>query len=288
MDPYVRTHYTAQSRFSDPGRHAPLLDALPDDLAGLHAALNGLFVHVWKIQRDDPGRLERSGHDVATRHVSRLLDHLLALDPSPLDVERPVERRVVVDCRHFALLLTTVLRSRGVSARARCGFATYLEETHHQDHWVCEYWDDRRSRWVMEDPDLQRHDVPPDEFVTGSRAWQRCRMGDAACDRFGFGPEDRGQWVARVNLVRDFAALNGFESVSGDAWGWAMADEDALSEAELAGLDRAAALASTDEDLAGRQALYRATHGLEAPADIHHVAHLSGFVWSTVSWQDEA
>lgn len=288
MDPTIRTYYTAQSRFSDPGRHAPLLHALPNDLAGLHAALAGLLVHVWKVQRDDPVRLERSGHDVATRHVSRLLDHVLALDPQPLDIARPVGRRAIVDCRHFALLLTTLLRTRGVPARARCGFATYLEETHYEDHWVCEYWDDRRSRWVMEDPDLQRHDVPPDEFVTGSRAWQRCRMGDAACDRFGFGPDACGQWVARVNLVRDFAALNGFEGVTGDVWGWALADEAALGEAGLADLDRAAALASTDDDLAGRQALYAATEGLGAPAVIQHVDHLADFSWRTVTWQEEA
>lgn len=290
MDRAVRAHYTAQSRFSDPGRHAPLLDTLPNDQAGLHAALNGLLVHVWKVQHDDPARLERSGHDVATRHVSRLLDHMLALDPRPLDVERPIERRAIVDCRHFALLLTTILRRRGVPARARCGFASYLEETHYEDHWVCEYWDDPRSQWVMEDPDLQRHDVSPDEFITGSRAWQRCRMGDAVCERFGYGPDpdDRGQWVARVNVVRDFAALSGFESVTGDVWGWAMADEASLSEADLATLDRAAALASTDEDLAGRRTFYAATEGLGVPAEIQHVDHLAGFAWSTVAWQDDA
>jgi hypothetical protein len=288
MDPAVRAYYTAHSRFGDPGPHARLLDALPTDPGELHAALNGLLVHLWKVRRDDPERLDRAGHDVWTRHVSRLLDRVLALDPRPLDLARPVERRAVVDCRHFALLLTAVLRERGVPTRARCGFATYLEETHHEDHWVCEFWDEGRRRWVMDDPDLQRHDVPPDEFVTGGRAWQRCRDGDAACERFGFGPDDRGQWVARVNLVRDFAALNGFESVTGDAWGLAFVEEPAIGAGDLATLDRAAALAASDDGYDERRALYAASEGLRAPAVIHHFDYLTTFAWREVAWEEEA
>lgn len=288
MHPDARAFYAAHSRFSDPGRHARLFDTLPVDLSGLHATLNGLLVHVWKVQRDDPERLQRSPHDVATRHVASLLDHVLALDPGSFDIARPVERRAVVDCRHFVLLLTTVLRERGVPARARCGFATYLEETHYEDHWVCEYWDDRQQRWVMEDPDLQRHDVPLGEFITGSRAWQLCRDGDGMCDRFGFGPDALGQWVARTNLVRDFAALNGFESVTGDVWGLAFAEEPALSDEDMAVLDRAAALAATEEELSQRQAFYAATDGLRVPAVIQHVDHLAGFAWRAVTWQEEA
>ncbi len=287
MQPAVRAFYTAHSRFSDPGPFAGPLAGLPADLTALQAAIDGLLIHVWKVRRDTPQRLQPGAHAVATRHVRRLLDHLLALDAQPLTVARPPERRVIGDCRHFALLLTTILRERGIPARARCGFATYLEETHYQDHWVCEYWDDRRQRWVMEDADLQRHDVPADEFITGGRACQRCRH-DAAGNQFGFDPDLRGQWVTRVNLVRDFAALNGFESVSGDAWGLALTDEAALTAGDLAVLDRAARLSPSDDALAERQALYAASDGLRAPAVIQHYDYITTFDWRPVAWQDEA
>lgn len=140
----------------------------------------------------------------------------------------------------------------------------------------------------MEDADLQLHDVPPIEFVTGSRAWQACRDGDSLCDRFGFGPAARGQWVTRVNLVRDFAALNGFESVTGDVWGLALAEDPTVGDGDMAILDRAAALAATDDNLAERQALYATTEGLRVPAGIQHVDHLAEFEWRAVTWQEEA
>ncbi len=104
-------------------------------------------------------------------------------------------------------------------------FATCLEETHDEDRWVREYWDDRQSRWVMENPDSQRYIVSPNAFITGSRARQRCRMGDAVCDRCECGPDACGQWVAHVNPVGDF------ESVACDVWGWTLADEASLGEA---------------------------------------------------------
>lgn len=140
----------------------------------------------------------------------------------------------------------------------------------------------------MEDADLQLHDVPPIEFVTGSRARQACRDGDSLCDRFGFGPATRGQWVTRVNLVRDFAALNGFESVTGDVWGLALAEDPTVGDGDMAILDRAAALAATDDNLAERQALYATTEGLRVPAVIQHVDHLAEFEWRAVTWQEEA
>ena len=94
--------------------------------------------------------------------------------------------------------------------------------------------------------------------------------------------------MARTNLVRDFAALNGFESVTGDAWGLAFAEEAALDSEALVVLDRAAALAATDDELAARQAHYAATEGLRAPAVIQHLDYLGDFTWRTVRWEEEA
>ena len=53
-------------------------------------------------------------------------------------------------------------------------------------------------------------------------------------------------WAARVNLARDFAALNGFESVSGDGWGLTMTQDADLTDDDITLLNTAAALAMTD------------------------------------------
>jgi hypothetical protein len=277
--------YARHSPLTDPGAHAGLLDALPDDLSALHAVLDGILVHVWKVKRDAPQRLLGGEHDVYTRHVERLLDHVLALDGRPLGEARPVERRAITDCRHFAVLLAAILRQRGRPARARCGFATYLEPTHANDHWICEVWDAAAGRWRQEDADVRRHDLPPGAFVTGCAAWERCRADPGQAGQFGFAATQRGMWPVRVNLVRDFAALNGFESVSGDAWGLAALPAGAaLNAADRTLLDRAAG-AGLAPDPAARRSLYAASDGLRAPDVVEHFDYLRTGRMRPVAWQ---
>ncbi len=146
-------YYAAHDVLTDPGSYAGRLGELPASLPELHAALNGLLIHVWKVRADYPHLFVPVGREVFVRHTARLLETVLRLDPSPLSVPRPVERRAVVDCRHFAVVLCAALRHRGVPARARCGFATYLEVGVAVDHWVCEVWDNAQRRWVLEDAD---------------------------------------------------------------------------------------------------------------------------------------
>ena len=210
INPQVLTYYTSHSPLTDPGEYAHQLSALPTDLSELHDAFDGLLIHLFKIQKSHPHLLEGRSHEVFIRHIRRLLSEMLSLDSHPLNIARPVEKRMIIDCRHFATLLCAVFRHRGIPARVRSGFATYLEKTHYQDHWICEYWSTNEARWVMEDADLQRHDVSPSQFITGGRAWQMCRENSSKGDRFGFGPDSRGAWATRENLVHDFAALNGF------------------------------------------------------------------------------
>jgi transglutaminase-like putative cysteine protease len=52
-----------------------------------------------------------------------ILDNVFSLDPAPLSIERPAERRMVGFCYHFALLHCALLRATGTPARIRCGFA---------------------------------------------------------------------------------------------------------------------------------------------------------------------
>ena len=93
---------------------------------------------MWKVRKYYPNLLQNRPHDVFTRSVKRLLESIHSLNSQPLNVARQEEKRAIVDGRNFAVLLSGVLRQRGVPSRARCGFATYLEDTHYQDHWICD------------------------------------------------------------------------------------------------------------------------------------------------------
>lgn len=234
------TYYTEQSDITDPGEYTACFDGLPTDLAALHQVTQNIFAHVWKIRKYHKHLLKGRTHEIESRRVEKSLALVLAHDDRPLTEERPLEKKLIIDCRHFAVLLCSLLRHQGIPARVRCGFATYLEKSHYQDHWVTEYWDAGQERWILEDPDLVKHDMPRDEFITGGKAWQMVRSGEMSDMQFGYDPHTRGEWAIRFDLTRDLASINGFEGLSGDAWGMMDKAEPVVSTKDRKLLDEAA------------------------------------------------
>ncbi len=282
-------YYARHTRFTDPSEYANHLKALPVDMDVLHSALGGLMIHIWKVQKHHPDLVLERSEEIKTRHIRRSLEALLALDDRPLNVARDESRRLIVDCRHFATLLCAVLRQRGILARSRWGFATYLEKTHYQNHCLCEYWSAKEGRWVLEDPDLRMHDVAPEQFILAGRAWQMCREDRNNGALFGFGRHPRGQGLSKVRgiLVSDFAALNGFEMLSDDWWGMHLKNNKDVAKDDTALLDRAAALATTDEAFDARRELYECSAALRVPAVIEtHAPRSSRHVG--IDWRNEA
>ncbi len=263
-------YYTQQSVITDPGDYGRLLEELPRNIPGLCAAIQGLLIHTWKIRRDGIDLSPERRAEIEIRGMARLLARIQEVDDRPLTVVRPLEKLLVVDCRHFATLLCAILRYQGVPARARCGFAAYLESTHWQDHWVCEYWHAPRKRWVLVDADVLDYDVSRDRFFPATKAWQLCRAGHADPNQFGFAPEARGLWAVRADMVRDLAALNRCELLCIDAWGLIDEKEDGdLSTDDLALLDEVAALHQAGEqDLPRLRTLYEMDQRLRVPRTI--------------------
>jgi Transglutaminase-like superfamily len=282
--------YRKHDLFSDPGEYAGRYLELPTEMNALHAAINDLLIHNWKVERDRPGWIKAHPQevDVFTRPIRKVLERVASLGLEPWNQSRPSDRRVVIDCRHFSLLLCSVLRERGIPARTRCGFATYLEETHWMDHWVCEFWEDKQRRWVMEDADLQLHSVPSNQFYTGIHAWEVSRKMPSMAWQFGYSKEehDRGAWVARANLVRDFAALNGFVSISGDSWELGDKTDDQLDSADFQLLDEIVRLGDDNATFEQRQALYAACQELRPGETIKHFDYLFTNQPREIQWSE--
>ena len=215
---------------SDPGRHADLFDGLPRDTGALAKIVQGLLIH----QHIAPAYgVTLSNDQQAQSHVravERILDDIVTRDDRPLSAVRATSERQVGVCRHFTLLHVAMLRTLGISARARCGFGAYFERSKYLDHWVTEYWDEARKSWALFDAqidDRQRElfkiefdtaDVPRDQFLVAGDAWSACRGGKA--DPHAFGILDmHGLWFIAGNLVRDIAALNNREMLPWDVWG---------------------------------------------------------------------
>jgi hypothetical protein len=238
----------------DPGPYAGLLDALPLPIPDLVQAVQGLMAHIYWVTRYqiNPPE-ERKKAEVSLRAVQQKLARLLELDPAPLNLPRPPERRLIGNCRDFTLLTISILKGRGIPARARCGFGAYFFPNHYEDHWVVEYLDARQGRWIMVDTqldalqrgvlhvDFNTLDMPPGQFITGGQAWLMCRRHGSDPDQFGIF-EWHGWDFIRGDLLRDVLALNNVEVLPWDDWAALATPVAQLSEAELARLDTLAKL----------------------------------------------
>ncbi len=248
--------YALPGCMTDPGSHVDLFLGLPTDLAKLCQVVQGNLLHIFWAKRYGRPLTEAEQQTVNVRPIAEKLALMRAVDFHPLYEARALENRQVGNCRDFTLLLTSILRCQGVPARARCGFGAYFEPNGYEDHWVCEYWNSSQSRWVMVDSQLdalQREtlgirfdplDVPADQFITGGRAWQMCRAGQADPQQFGIF-DMHGWWFIWGDLVRDFLALNKVEILPWDGgWGYLThrLKDPPPEESELPFFDHIAAL----------------------------------------------
>lgn len=250
------------------------LEGMPDDPAGIAAAVQGLVLHPFlgDAYGVDVGP-DRLG-EVQVRPASRMIERILELDPRPLIEPREPEHRALGNCRHFSTLTVALLRRAGVPSRARCGFAGYFESGKWVDHWVVEHRDG--GRWIRLDAQLDAiqlerfafpadpADLPPGLFLPAGEAWVRCQAGLEDGDTFGI-LDMWGQWFIRGNIARDLAALNKVEMLPWDGWG------DLAGESSPPGgdsyIDDVAALTISNDDTAIRHR-YESDDGLRVPARV--------------------
>jgi Transglutaminase-like superfamily len=261
--------YASHSRQTDPGRHAARLAALPTAVPSLVRIIQGLGIYDVVATEFYGCRLSAARQrEIHLRGVAQRLDRIVALDRRPLSAGRSANKRVVGRCHQFTLLLVAMLRSKGVPARARCGFGAYFNPPKFEDHWVCEYWDHEAHRWLLVDAQLddiwrdRLHisfdplDVPRDQFLTAAVAWHRCRRREVDPAAFGVSFVDLyGLWFVAGSLIRDAAALNKVEMLPWDVWGAQPAPGSSLDTDQVAWFDELAA--STAEPDAHFRALRR-------------------------------
>ncbi len=273
----VLAYYTAPGLMTSFKRYSGKVEPLPADLLGLRQVVQGWVVHVFWAERYGLKLSKEREAEVQIRPAHRKLARLLQLDASPLDCARPLERKLVGNCRDISVLYAALLRAKGIPARARCGFGTYFLPDHFEDHWVCEVWDadDQRWRWIDAQLDgfqvdslkinFDPLDMPPGKFITGGLAWQLCREGYADPEKFGI-----FQWhgldFIRGNLVRDLLALNKVEVLPWDFWGALKQPVEKCTPGELAWYDRMADLTiQMDAAFDPIRAMYEKTPRLHPP-----------------------
>lgn len=280
-DRSILAYYAAHSPITDPGPYAALFDSLPQDVPSLTGVITGLIMHpaATPLYGEPPVPLDAAW---GIRTVADTLQRLLAFDDAPLTIARPPGKRLRANCRNFAVLLVAMLRHRGVPARKRVGFASYLPAPHLGIHEIAEYWSEEEARWVLVDPDcdevvrraqrayfasvgqparaeVDSFDLRSGEaFLVGGAAWHSCRAGAADPDMFWVST-GTGMGGIRIALVQDLDSLNKAELLSNDEWHELLAKpEEQLAPAERSWLEQAAALTvGVDERFDELRAFYK-------------------------------
>lgn len=273
-------YYANHSRMTSPGVHAALFNELPGAVDELCAVVRGLLLHPIDAQFMGVAIAPERMPQERIRSIEARLANIQTLDPAPLTAERPFERRSISQCYGFATLLCSMLRQRGVAARVRSGFATYLTSPGLvYNHWITEYWQADQSRWRLTDPQYDQEfvetvggsfdvrDIPRDVFLSADLVWSGCRAGELEPQRYGF-DEVRGLGYIGYQLLGDVAALNKVELLATDRWGVGLKHEQERTPEDWALLDRVAVLAQSGTGFEELRAIYEADQRLRVPDDL--------------------
>jgi hypothetical protein len=272
--------YRRHSPLTEPGAWQHLFSGLPADVARLTGVLGGLMVHRDQTWRFGFALPEQRRDEANTRFVEAILGRLGTLD------ERRPEDRFAGTCRDFTVFLCAMLRSAGVPARARAGYAGYFADDFFDDHWVAEVWDDDHG-WRLVDAqvasapggtytssDVDPLDVPRDAFLVGGQAWQECRASRRDTSTIGTSAAGlTGLWEVQGNVIRDLASLNKIETLPWDNWGLIPIHYDDLKPADIDLLDRVAAVSAAGGPQHQAAAAYHSDPRLLVPAGLKANGH---------------
>lgn len=215
--------------------HQALLEE-PDSISDLCQRVQGKLIHAYWLEHygvvvDDVKRFS----EMQLRSANDILNHAANKSALPCNIASSPHDRVISICRDFSLVLCAILRAKGIPARLRSGFATYLVPDKYEDHWVCEYWDKENLCWRLADAQLDEihrqilkyefdpSNVPSSEFILAGKAWQLCRSQELDSNKFGFA-QFTGLEFIKGSIIRDLFALSKYEMHTWDT-GWGIVEK---------------------------------------------------------------
>ncbi|MFC1629732.1 transglutaminase domain-containing protein [Patescibacteria group bacterium] len=268
MNKEILDHYSKFSLYTNPGCYKDFLKALPDKIEELGFLIRKQIIHRCTLKKGNPGsnadlkygdmdklpwwRL-RCEDDVLPNVVSMIAE-LLRLDSRGFVLDRTVENKIVVTCRFVSALTASILKSKGIPARVRSGFAPYFEEFPGSwDHWISQYWNKKEKRWITIDVDgsldnkalanFNPYDVPKEEFDWAGKTWLGIRRGELDPENFINAGGAKGLMPASWAIFYDFHSLMNNEIIYFHGPNYARIEVfDKLPEKELKEIDELAEL----------------------------------------------
>lgn len=191
----VLDFYKKVSMYTNYGEYREYFKSLPNDLKELTFLINNQYIHrivlfrsylhSSKLKDEYPWYNYRS-HDDILLTVPSITAELFRLDSRGFTNQRENKDKVIITCRYASILLASILKSKGYSARVRSGFGKYFDKDKYIDHWLVEYYSIEDKKWILVDADTltcsqfknyNNIDVNRSYFFTAAQAWLSVRSG---------------------------------------------------------------------------------------------------------------
>ena len=129
-----------------------------------------------------------------------------------------ISKEIIEDILNCGRLAAT-FKAKGYSARCRSGFAPYIKyDGVSYDHWITEYYDVNKEKWVLVDADehcpdhemrFNLNDMPRDKFIFGAEAYLGMRNGKYQTEEIYYAsdPATLGLKASLRGLFYDFHSL---------------------------------------------------------------------------------
>jgi hypothetical protein len=212
VDTTLLAFYRQYSEYTDPGEYAYLYEGLPDSPQELCRLIKSQYINPNELPMYE-GQIskERSIDMMKYPTVKLALEGLLSYDSSGLVQNRQPENRLVLICRDNSILFASILKYRGIPARVRYGFASYLMPGFHASHVICEVWSEDKNRWMLVDPSTNMVNFSRDQFDFGNDVW--LKLQEKEIDANLYGVPDRYIGLVPITMVvcTDAASILGTE-----------------------------------------------------------------------------
>jgi len=232
----ILQHYLKDGTFTYPGPNVdPILRNLPSNVCELGKLVRNQIIHRIRLRDYEVASSEemedgpkdtipwfRQPEDAILPTASSIIAEMYRRDPRGLTYDRAIKDKLILTCRPVAILMTTILRAKGIPARVRSGFASYLPGYGNKsvDHWVTQYWDRERHLWRTIDvdgsdviTDFDPFDLPLGTFEFAADVWLGSRQGRCNPYYYWNANGDTGQRIIAWELFYDFHCLMNSETI---------------------------------------------------------------------------
>ncbi len=207
MQSGLLNHYLSVGPFTYAGAYSDYFKSLPDDVPALGKLVCSQVIHRITLKEGNtnancdmiygdmtrfPWHRMRCEDDLFLTAASMAAE-LFRLDQRGFVKDRAVENKIVMTCRYVSVLMSAILKAKGIPCRSRSGFAPYFFPNCSCDHWINQYWSERKQRWVTFDADgffeesalgFDPYDMPSDRFDWAAKVWLGIRNGELDGSRF--------------------------------------------------------------------------------------------------------